>query len=434
MKGLIVQVRAFFWLLGLTLALTACSGVANAIPSLGEGDAAPGPLEASGFIEAQEVNIVSEVGGRVAQVLVDEADPVSEGQVVLVLDDALLQADRRQAEAAVAVAEANLAELLAGPGEAEVEAAQAAIDRAAASLAGARNAAGQAWAMVSNPHDIDAQIASTQLEIATLRQQVDEIGGQITQVEYELRIVEEGNQVRIDEGKRPDETRVDFLNYTRQTLIAQQAAVQARLAGAEEKLALLQAERERPVALIAQARNAQSQIGLAEAQLELAQMQYDLVVADPRPEEVAIMRAQVDLAEAQVALIDARIAQLTLVAPIDGVVTTRSINAGETATAGVSLLTISDLDTLKLVVYIPETQIGRVRLGAPVEIKADAYPTRTFMGEVVRIGREAEFTPRNVQTEEERVNLVFAVEIRIANEDGALKPGMPADVVIETQD
>lgn len=434
MKAFKAQARAFLWLLGLTLALTACSGVANAIPSLGEGNATPGPLEASGFIEAQEVNVVSEVGGRVAQVLVDEADPVSEGQVVLVLDDALLQADRRQAEAAVAVAEANLAELLAGPRETEVEAAQAAIDRAEASLAGARNASGQAWTMVSNPHDIDAQIASTQLEIANLRQKADELGGQITQVEYELRIVEEGNQVRIDEGKRPDDTRVDFLNYTRQTLIAQQAAVQARLAGAEEKLALLQAERGHPVALIAQARNAQSQIGLAEAQLELAQMQYDLVVADPRPEEVTIMRARVDLAEAQVALIDARIAQLTLVAPIDGVVTTRSINVGETATAGVSLLTISDLDTLKLVVYIPETQIGRVRLGAPVGISVDAYPTRTFTGEVVRIGREAEFTPRNVQTEEERVNLVFAVEIRIANEDGALKPGMPADVVIETQD
>ena len=434
MKAFKAQARAFLWLLGLTLALTACSGVANAIPSLGEGNATPGPLEASGCVVAREVNVVSEVGGRVAQVLVDEADPVSEGQVVLVLDDALLQADRRQAEAAVAVAEANLAELLAGPRETEVEAAQAAIDRAEASLAGARNTSGQAWTMVSNPHDIDAQIASTQLEIANLRQKADELGGQITQVEYELRIVEEGNQVRIDEGKRPDDTRVDFLNYTRQTLIAQQAAVQARLAGAEEKLALLQAERGHPVALIAQARNAQSQIGLAEAQLELAQMQYDLVVADPRPEEVTIMRAQVDLAEAQVALIDARIAQLTLVAPIDGVVTTRSINVGETATAGVSLLTISDLDTLKLVVYIPETQIGRVRLGAPVGISVDAYPTRTFTGEVVRIGREAEFTPRNVQTEEERVNLVFAVEIRIANEDGALKPGMPADVVIETQD
>jgi HlyD family secretion protein len=100
----------------------------------------------------------------------------------------------------------------------------------------------------------------------------------------------------------------------------------------------------------------------------------------------------------------------------------------------VPLLSIANLAVLKLVVYIPAPQLGRVRLGAPVEISVDAYPGQTFEGTITLIAREAEFTPRNVQTEEERVNLVFAVEIKIDNEDGRLKPGMPADVVIETVD
>ena len=133
-------------------------------------------------------------------------------------------------------------------------------------------------------------------------------------------------------------------------------------------------------------------------------------------------------------MIDAQIAQLTLVAPIDGVVTSRSIYPGETASPGVSLMSIADLSTLKLVVYIPETQYGWVRLNAPVEVTVDAYPGRAFPGTVLYIAREAEFTPRNVQTEEERVNLVFAVEIRIENPGGELKPGMPADVAIQTSE
>ncbi len=421
-------------LLLMALAGAGCAGVRKAIPALGQAEAGPGPLEASGFIEAQKVSVVSEVSGRVAEVRADQADMVSEGQVIVVLDGALLQADRRQAEAAVQVAEANLADLLAGPGEETVAVAQAGIDRAQASLGGAGRASRQAWEMVANPRDIDAQIAATHLEIATIQQQLDEIDGQMAELEYEINIVYEGNLLRIEETKDIDRTRVAFLDAAWQTLVARRAAVQARMDGATQKLALLQAERENPVALIAQARGAQAQIGVAQAQLELAQAQYDTLVAAPQVEEIAVARARIDLARAQVALIDARIAQLTLIAPADGVVTTRSIAPGETATPGVPLLTIADLRTLKLIVYIPETQIGRVRLGAPVAVTVDAYPQRRFEGEVVRIGREAEFTPRNVQTEEERVNLVFAVEIRIDNESGDLKPGMPADATIETDD
>jgi HlyD family secretion protein len=115
---------------------------------------------------------------------------------------------------------------------------------------------------------------------------------------------------------------------------------------------------------------------------------------------------------------------------MDGIVTSRSGQAGETATAGSPLLTIANLEEVTLVVYIPENRIGQVRLDQEVEVQVDSFPGRVFIGRVASIAGEAEFTPRNVQTQEERVNLVFAVKVRIPNADQALKSGMPADATL----
>ncbi len=404
-----------------------CSGQLTVVPPLPGQETATvasgeDGIHASGFIEAQEVSVVAETGGRVAQVLVDEADTVTAGQIVVKLDDTLLQSARQQAEAAVTVAEANLADLIAEPTEEEIAAAQATLDMAQAELEGAQRASRQAWAAVSNPREIDVQIAAAQLDVDTAAQQVAQIQGAIREVEYEA--------LQVEESGVDDPTRRDYLALSRENLVAQLAAAQAAYDGAVKKLQLLQAQRQRPLALIAQAHQAQAQIAIAEGQVQLAQAQYDLLVAGPLPEEIAIAQAQVDLAKAQLAQVDTQIARLSLAAPIDGVVTTRAIAAGETASPGVPLLTIADLTELKLVVYIPETDLGQVRLGAQVDIEVDSYPGETFSGQVALIAREAEFTPRNVQTEEERVNLVFAVEISIDNADGRLKPGMPADVLI----
>jgi multidrug resistance efflux pump len=115
---------------------------------------------------------------------------------------------------------------------------------------------------------------------------------------------------------------------------------------------------------------------------------------------------------------------------MSGTVSSRSAQVGETATAGAPLLTITNLDEVTLVIYIPENRIGQVQVGQEVEVKVDSFPERVFMGQVASIAGEAEFTPRNVQTKEERVNLVFAVDISLPNPDHALKPGMPADATL----
>jgi multidrug resistance efflux pump len=106
------------------------------------------------------------------------------------------------------------------------------------------------------------------------------------------------------------------------------------------------------------------------------------------------------------------------------------VNVGELAAPNFSLLTIADLDQVTLTVYVPENQIGLVKVGQTVHVNVDSFPERTFSGEVVHIASRAEFTPKNVQTKEERVSTVFAVKIGIPNPDHALKPGMPADAQI----
>jgi multidrug efflux pump subunit AcrA (membrane-fusion protein) len=98
------------------------------------------------------------------------------------------------------------------------------------------------------------------------------------------------------------------------------------------------------------------------------------------------------------------------------------------------LLTLADLDRVTLTVYVPESDLGQVQLGQPVSVTVDAYPERVFPGTAVFVASEAEFTPKNIQTREERVNMVFAVKVKLPNGDHALKPGMPADAVLQLRD
>lgn len=183
--------------------------------------------------------------------------------------------------------------------------------------------------------------------------------------------------------------------------------------------------------LQAQHAQAQAQIEVINAQREATEARLDLPQSPAVDEDLNVIDAQISLAESSLALVDAQLAKLGIAAPIDGTVLTRAIHVGEIAAPGIPLITIANLGTLELVVYIPEADLGRVELGSSAEISVDSYPNETFEGEVISIAGEAEFTPRNVQTKEDRVNLVFAVTVRIDNTDDKLKPGMPADAVIK---
>ena len=168
----------------------------------------------------------------------------------------------------------------------------------------------------------------------------------------------------------------------------------------------------------------------AQANEASAREKVALLEAGPRPDAVAAARSQVAEARAALALARARLVETRLDSPLTGIVLRKSLEVGETATPGVPILTLMDPDDLWLRAYVSETDLGRVRLGQAATLTVDAYPSRTFPGVVSEIASEAEFTPKNVQTKKERVNLVYRVKIAVRNTEGVLKPGMPADARI----
>lgn len=172
---------------------------------------------------------------------------------------------------------------------------------------------------------------------------------------------------------------------------------------------------------------------IAEAQFNSAKQVLEKLKTGARQEEIDAAKARFEQAAAQTKLLRKKISDCVIISPIDGYVTKKIVEKGELVNYGTPLFRIANLDELYIMVYLPVTQLPKVKLGNIAEIKVDAFPDRKFSGEVVYISPEAEFTPKNIQTKEERVKLVFGVKIKIPNQDHSLKAGLPADVVIQTR-
>lgn len=146
-----------------------------------------------------------------------------------------------------------------------------------------------------------------------------------------------------------------------------------------------------------------------------------------RPEEIESAKANLKRNIANADLIKKNIEDCSVKSPVTGIVTKKFVETGEYVNPGSSLMKIADLSTAKLNIYINETDLGKIKLGQKAEVKTDSYKDRTYTGVVIYISPEAEFTPKNIQTEEERTKLVFEVKIEIPNPENELKAGMPAD-------
>jgi|YNPBryBLVA2012_1023415.scaffolds.fasta_scaffold01473_2 multidrug resistance efflux pump len=445
-------------------------------------------LVASGFIEAEQVSIAAEVGGRIAEILVAEGDRVEEGQVLVRLNDDLARAQLELAQAGLEVAQATLDQVRAGARPEEIRQAEADLAQAEA----ARDGAYQAWqdllAMIDNPQELDAQIALAELQLAQAEAELEQANalrdmaaiandafqdareqypagttfkvlvasGSITDVlptlppelveliesapdgtyRYEdWEIVLTGGTVAVYQWQTvsyPLEAHLLPAAYW-QAWVGVNTA-QAGVEGAREALYVLYDMRNNPQQLQAQADAAEAEYRAAVALVEMAQAQLDGLRAGATAEEVAAVEAQVQQAQAQVESASVLLDKLTLRAPVSGQVLQVAAHRGELAVPGVSLLTIARLEEVTLTVYVPENRLGQIGVGQPVEVEVDSFPGRRFVGRVVRIATEAEFTPRNVQTEEQRVSMVFAVDISIPNPDYVLKPGMPADALIGVEE
>lgn len=382
-----------------------------------------GPIEASGTIEAEEVVIASEFGGRVEEILAGEGEEVEAGQVLIRLDTDLVESQAGEAEAALATARANLARVEAGARPGEIATAEAMLEQAMAARDGAQRAWRDAVAIRDNPQQLNTQIdeAGTQVELA-------ERG--VTQAQAQVETLRIQRDAYAGGGDDESKTAYGALDEQVKAAEAAVAIAEEQVAGARANLQNLIDMRQNPVALNSVVNQANAQYEDAVAAVGVAQASLDALLAKPTSEEVAVAQAQVSQAEAALGMLHIQLEKMTLYSPLSGLVSNQSIHVGETASPGATLMTVVNLDEVRLTVYIPENRYGRIQLGQSVSVEVDSFPGKAFQGEVTYIASQAEFTPRNVQTKEERVNTVFAVKILIPNPDHDLKPGMPADATI----
>lgn len=254
--------------------------------------------------------------------------------------------------------------------------------------------------------------------------------------------------LRVDEGSfvRPRDT-LAVLDATEWRYQLQQAEANLRASEAQYRLAVEGPRREDVIQAEANYESAKSDLkrmeelfaakSVSEKQLEDARTRFTLaeqtlakMKRGSREEEIAQARARRDQAFAQTASLRKKVDDCVILSPIEGTVTTRYVEVGELVGQGMAVVRIANLSRLTMLVYVSETLLPRVTLGQKAKITVDAFSDRSFEGEVVYISPTAEFTPKNIQTKDERTKLVFAIKLKVANPDGTLKAGLPADAVI----
>ena len=412
-----------------------------------------GLISASGTIEAIQVNIASEIGGQVDEVLAQEGEAVTAGQVLVRFKDTLLQAQLAQAQAALAQAQANYNLVAAGmpdeqrlvavtTAEMEVLTAQQALDdlynnaellaaRVLQEIALAENAIDnleQRRDNLETPAD-QADIDAARAAVVLARDQLDRALEDYAPYENkpENNLVRAALLTKLSAAQNYYDSVVTRLNNmigsANELDLAQVDAdltvAQAQLADAKRRYELLQGGPDPDAVALAEAR-----LASARAHLEAAQ-------ADPSPEQLAAAQSQVDAAQAALGVLQVQLEKLVLDAPTDGIVLERLIEPGEVVLPSRPLITMARLDHLTITVYVPEDRYGEIKLGQTAGLVVDSFPGETFTALVIHIADEAEFTPRNVQTAEGRRSTVYAIKLAIDNPAGRLKPGMPGDVEFE---
>lgn len=409
-------------------------------------------LTASGTVETVQISIAPEVAGKVLEVLVEEGDSVSAGDVLLRLDPSLLQAQRD-------LAAANLASVKAAvsTAEAALASARAQYDLTLQAALAEEAALRAADWKLSKPTDFDqpAWYFTRAEQRAALEAELTAAREALTRAENRLAAYQQ------------QAAGADFLQAERRLAAARAAYDLAKslldsTTGADQTLRdSAQTRFDDAQSDLKDAQKAYDDALTTEAAQDILEARADLRLAQERADraadrlralntglnapkvlaaqkaveqaEAALRQAQtaVQQAEANLKVIETQIARLTLTAPSDGVILTRSVQPGEVVSPGAVALTLANLSNLTLTVYIPEDRYGEVSLGQTVRVTVDSFPGETFHAVVVHISDRAEFTPRNVQTIEGRKTTVFAIKLRLEDPQGRLKPGMPADVVFE---
>jgi HlyD family secretion protein len=350
--------------------------------------AANGDVRLTGNIEATEVDVSFKIAGRIAARLVNEGDIVTAGQEVAQLDCAELEQQLAARNADVAAAEAFLRELEAGARPQEIAQAEAAAEQARARLA-------------------EVLAGARTREISAAAADVEQARADATRLSADRdRIVRLFGDHAVS-AQQHDSTQAAY------------RVASERLAAGEQRLALLR-------------EGARSeQVDQARAAVRQTEERLSLVKAGAREETLEQTRAKVEQARAGQKLAEVQLDNAKVASPVAGFVISENLEAGEFAAPGSPVVTVADLANIWVRVYVPETEMGRIALGQPATVRCDSFPGKAFKGRVDFISKESEFTPKSVQTPEERVKLVYRVKVAVENPDFAMKPGMPVDVNME---
>lgn len=390
-------------------------------------------LNASGVIAASEITLSSLHGGRVRVdgLYVAEGDRVQAGQELVALDTTLLEAQIELAEAQLAVAQAALEQLEAGARPGMIAVATQQLEQARAAQAAALQALADARALRDEPQQLDMQSAVGEVQVEAAEQRLQSAMARKDAAEVGKQALEYAqDQIRdwsypVPPLEVPAELESALWDWWEAWVGVNVA--QATVDDAKAQLAHWRAVREEPQELDAQVQEAEVAVRQANAAVGAAQAQLDALRAGASAEQLEVPRARVGQAEAALDALVAQRQEWVIVAPVSGTILSRAVHAGEVIAAGSTVLTVADLSQVKLTVYVAEDRLGEVILNQQVQVIVDAFRGRAFEGRVTHIADEAQYTPRNVATQAERVNTVYAVEIVLPNEEGLLRPGMAAD-------
>jgi len=439
-------------------------------------------LKTSGVVEAVEIAVAPQAGGRVLEVYVNEGDPVEIGKTLFTLDDTLLSSQYRQAQAAYETVQANL------------EAAEAAHDLALANLVAAETAVELVqiqYQQVFNqarfvdqanrtgiwnrqqPDEFETppwyftksdKLAASEAEVAAAKEALDEeqsayeelleddVYADLREAEARLaqaqaayivaqsmlnREIDQLKKSQLNDVLQSDfddaEAELEQANTALDEILADETAddileAKARITSTQERY-------ETALDLWSSLLTGEQALEVQGASVVLEQAEVNVMVAEAAVSqaEAGVSAAEKAVAQAQVSVdtIDVQRDELTVYAPDSGIILVRNVEPGEVIQPGMTAMTIGQLDELTVTVYIPENRYGLISLGDPAQVTTDSFPGEVFKAVVTRIADQAEFTPRNVQTEEDRSTIVFAIELMVDDPSGKLKPGMPVDVVFE---
>jgi HlyD family secretion protein len=340
------------------------------------------PYEWSGTVEARVVYLGSRVGGRIKEVKVKEGDEVKEGQDLIVLEPGDLLAQRLGAEGQLAQARANLDKLEKGARPEELEQARAVASSAAAALQETRAGARREQIEAARAHLLAAQVS------------VD--------------------KAQLDAQRAKD-------------LVATKAISQAEADNADAALKATTAQRDAAKASLDELEHGARTEDIAQAAARAAEAKAsaDLVKAGARVEDLRAAKGLVDAAQGRLDAIDSQIKELVVTAPVNGRIESLDLRPGTILAPSATAATMVEKGQLYVRIYVPETQLGRVHIGDQVPVSVDSFPGRAFQGKVEHINSIGEYTPRNLQTADERANQVFATRVGL-HDEADLRAGMAA--------